>query len=82
MTKPIDTDQISEIGTGAIDRLIPELTTQEVVDGIVAANPAKHSTSLEERKRRAEAAARAQAKADEAFFNDDGGDASNGTQNT
>ncbi len=43
-------------------------TTEEVIADIVAKNPAKHGVTLEERKRRAEAAAREQAEEARKFF--------------
>lgn len=70
MPRPTDTDQIG--GFSSVDRMFEDKTTKEVVDGIVASDPIKHGVPLEERKRRALEAAKAQAKADEEFFSEDG----------
>ena len=58
----------------ALPGLGAERTTEEVVADIIAKDPAAHSISLEERKRRAAERARQEAAENRAFFADDDGE--------
>lgn len=53
-----------DIAPDAASQMFPDETTEEAVSRIVAGNPQKHSTTLEERLRRAEAQARREAPLD------------------
>lgn len=52
-------------------KMFPDRPTEEVVAEIVAQNPRAHGVTVEERKRRALAQAKAEAAADAEFFADD-----------
>lgn len=64
-------NELEEMPDGIAKKMFPDRPTDEVVAEIVAQDPRKHGVTVEERKRRALEAARAEARALDEFFAED-----------